>query len=86
MRKTVLAIVTGVSIAGGVAVADDRPERGALQARLDRIEQAIARLEQKLSAREDGGGMMEGCREMMGGGMMGRSRRSGPNDQWGERQ
>lgn len=85
MRKIVLAII-GVSIAGGVAIADDRPDRSALQARLDRIEQAIARLEQKLSARGDGGGMMEGCREMMGGGMMGGSRRSGPNEQWREPQ
>jgi hypothetical protein len=71
MRKTVLAVVIGVCIAGGVAIADDRPERSSLQA--------------GLSARADSGGMMEGCREMMSGGRMGRSRRSAPNEQWGER-
>lgn len=85
MRKIVLAVVIGSSIAGGIAIAEDRPEPGSLQARLERIEQAIARLEQKLSTRGDSSGMMEGCRDMMGGGMMGRSRRSAPNDQWGQR-
>lgn len=71
MRKIVLAVVIGASLAGAVAIADDRPERSSLQA--------------GLSARADSGGMMEGCRGMMSGGMMGRSRRGAPNEQWGER-
>jgi hypothetical protein len=63
-----------------------RPD--SLERRLERIEQALARLESKVSGRE-GGGMMENCREMMkdrgmmggmmGGGMMGGGR---PNEQW----
>lgn len=70
MSKGTLAVVIAASVVGGVAFAQDRAPLGSVEARLDRIEQAIVRLEQKVSSR-GGGGMMEGCRDMMGGGMMG---------------
>ena len=86
MTKGTLAIVIAASVVGGVALAQDKAPQGSLEARLDRIEQAIARLEQRFSRRGDGG-RMEGCRDMMRGGMMGgregRRDRS-PNDQWRE--
>lgn len=79
MTKGTLAIVIAASMVGGVAFAQDSAPQGSVEARLDRIEQAIARLAQKVSTR-GGGGMMEGCRDMMGGGgMMGRG---APNDDW----
>lgn len=86
MSRTILAVVIATSLVGGVALAQDSSPQGSLEARLERIEQAIARLEEKLSAR-GGGGMMDGCRDMMRGGMMGgrEGRRGGsPNDQWRE--
>lgn len=86
MSKSTLAVVIAASVVGGVAFAQDRTPQASVEARLDRIEQAIARLEQKFSNRA-GGGMMQGCRDMMGGGMMGGrgGRRGGsPNDQWRE--
>ena len=86
MSKSTLAAVIAASVVGGVAFAQDRTPQSSVEARLDRIEQAIARLEEKASTRGDGG-MMEGCRDMMGGGMMGGrdGRRGGsPNDQWRE--
>ena len=53
-----------------------------------RLERAIERLEAKLS-RRDRGGMMEGCQDMMGGGMMGDGMMGGgmmggsrPNERW----
>jgi hypothetical protein len=75
----------GLLIAAGAVAQQQRPD--SLERRLERIEQALARLEAKTSSRE-GGGMMENCREMMkdggmmggmGGGTMGGGR---PNEQW----
>jgi hypothetical protein len=74
----------GLLVAAVAVAQQQRPD--SLERRLERIEQALARLEAK--ARE-GGGMMDNCREMMkdggmmggmmGGGMMGGGR---PNEQW----
>lgn len=84
MSKAAFAVIIAASFGMGVAIAADGAAGSSLEARLERIEQAIARVEQRLSAGA-GGGMMEGCRDMMRGGMMGgrEGRRGGsPNDQW----
>jgi hypothetical protein len=93
--KTILAAVVAVSLVGGAALAQDAPPEKSTEARLERIEHALARLEQRLSA-HGGGGMMEHCREMMRGGMMdggtmrggmmGRGERQSPNEQWRDAQ
>jgi hypothetical protein len=79
-------VAAGLAVAANAIAQQQRPD--GLEGRLERIEQALARLEAKASGRE-GGGMMENCREMMkdggmmsgmmGGGMTGRGR---PNEQW----
>lgn len=83
MRKTFVAAVVAASLIGGVALAQDRSP-GSVEDRLERIERAIARLEERVTDRGERG-VMDGCRDMMGGGMMGgrESRRGGsPNNQW----
>lgn len=47
----------------------DKPAPGWIERGFARVERAIARLEARLSGR--GGSMMDGCEDMMGGGMMG---------------
>lgn len=83
MKRAIVGAVT-VSVLAGAAIAQNASESspGALERRLDRIEQAMARLEAKLNGRQSGGGMMEGCREMMGGGMGGMMGGGQPNEQW----
>ncbi len=84
MTRTKIAAALTVSLLAGAALAQQAPKLSdALERRVERIEQAIARLESKLGDRQ-GGAMMEGCREMMGGQMMrgGARMRSAPNDQW----
>lgn len=83
--KSTIGIVLAAMLLGGAAVAQDRGPQDALKARLESVEQALARLEQKVLARTSG--MMEGCRGMMsdgaaGGGMMRGVARSSPNEQW----
>ena len=87
MNKVVFAFIGALAVAG-VAVAQDRNVQSSIEARVERLEQAIARLEKQLSTRTSGG-MMEGCRDMMSGGMMGGGGGMGgmmgggkPNDQW----
>jgi len=85
MKKIVFAFIAALSV-GGVAVAQDRNLQSSIEARLERLEQAIARLEKQLSARA-GGGMMESCQDMMSGGMMGGGMGGmmgggQPNNQW----
>jgi hypothetical protein len=82
MRKSIFAALIAASLLGGVALAQSGSAQGSLETRLERVEQAIARLEQKLSPRGGGGGMMEGCRDMMGGRMGGMMGGGEPNDQW----
>ena len=85
MRKSIFAVVVAATLVGGVAFAQDRNEaRASIEARLARIENSIARLEQRVSS-QGSGTMMEGCPMMQG--MMGGSgnRRGGsPNEQWQE--
>ena len=87
MRKAFIAALV-LSVLGGVALAQEAKEpSSALEQRLQRVEQAMARLEAKLNDRRSGGAMMEGCREMMGGGMMGGGMGGmhggdKPNEQW----
>jgi hypothetical protein len=82
--RTFAFAAAGLLVAVGAVAQQQRPD--SVERRLERIEQALARLESKVSGRE-GGGMMENCREMMkdggmmGGGMMGGGR---PNEQWRE--
>ena len=85
MRKSVFAVVVASALVGGVAFAQDRNEaRGSIEARLERIEKSIARLEQKDSS-QGSGAMMGGC-PMMQGMMGGSAERRGrlPNEQWQE--
>jgi hypothetical protein len=85
--RTFAFAAAGLLVAAGAVAQQQRPD--SLERRLERIEQALARLEAKASARE-GGGMMENCREMMKyggmmGGMMGGQGMMGggrPNEQW----
>ena len=87
MDLKITVVVVALSVLSAVALAQEVKESspGALERRLERIEKAVERLESKLSGRQSrsGGGMMEGCRDMMrgrmGGGMTGRSQ---PNEQW----
>jgi ferritin-like metal-binding protein YciE len=82
MRKSISALVIAAALIGGVAFAQDRSEaRDSIEARLERIEKSIARLEQRLSS-QGGGAMMHGCPMMQG--MMGGAGRRGnsPNEQW----
>lgn len=87
MNLKIIAVVVSLSAPSAVALAQDVKESapGALERRLERIEKAVERLESKMSGRQSrrGGGMMEGCRDMMGGrmggGMMDRNQ---PNEQW----
>lgn len=84
MMKTTLIGLAAASMVALAANAQDAKEAsGSLAERLERIEKAIARLEAKVSG---GGGdsIMEGCRDMMGGGMMGRGGMmdGAPNSRW----
>lgn len=80
--RTFAFAAVGLLVAAGAVAQQQRPD--SIERRLERIEQALARLEGRTSGR-DGGGMMENCRgmmkdgSMMGGGMMGGGR---PNEQW----
>ena len=83
MRKCIPFLFAS-ALAAGTAVAQNATESapGALERRLERVEQAMARLEAKLNGRQSGGGMMEGCRDMRGGGTGGMMGRGQPNEQW----
>jgi hypothetical protein len=81
MMKRTIAVAAFALLLAGAAFAQQATDSGnSLERRIERIEQAIARIEKRLSASSDG--MMEGCRGMMGEGMMGGGRGS-PNNQWG---
>lgn len=84
MDLKIIAVAIAVSALPAATLAQDVKESspGALERRLERIEKVVERLESKLAGRESrsGGGMMEGCRDMMRGGMMGGRQ---PNEQWG---
>ena len=84
MTKSAFALVLAAALMGSVAFAQDRKtQQETIEARLDRIEQAVARLDRKLSSNESGSMMMGGC-PMMNGMMRnkgGRTDRS-PNSQW----
>ena len=81
MRKRIFAVVVTAALVGDVAFAQDRNEaRDSIEARLERIEKSIARLEQKVSS-QGSGAMMDGC-PMMGGGTDHRG--GSPNEQWQE--
>lgn len=77
-------LLVAAALAAGTAIAQNATESapGALERRLERPEQAMARLEARLNGGQRGGGMMEGCRDMMGGGGMGGMGRGQPNEQW----
>ena len=77
MNKVVFAVMAALA-AAGIAVAKDTIPKDSIEARLQRLEQAIARLEKRASNRS-AGGMMKECRDMMSGGTMGGAN---PNDQW----
>jgi hypothetical protein len=79
MTQKIVAVLAAALLGGAVFAQGAKDPSGALEQRVERIEQAISRLESKLNGRQSGGGMMEGCRDMMGGGMMGRGE---PNEQW----
>ena len=83
MRKWIPVLVAAV-LATGTAIAQNPTESapGALERRLERLEEAMARIEAKLNRAQRGGGMMEGCRDMRGGGGMGGMGRGQPNEQW----
>ncbi|MBI4291859.1 MAG: hypothetical protein HY661_10300 [Betaproteobacteria bacterium] len=84
MTRTRIAAALAVSLVAGAAIAQQAQDSaGSLERRVEQIEQAVARLQSKPGGRQ-AGGMMEGCREMMGGEMMrgGRRMRRAPNDQW----
>jgi hypothetical protein len=80
--RTFAFAAAGFLVAAAAVAQQQQPD--SLERRLERIEQALARLEAKASGRESGG-MMENCREMMkDGGMMGGGGMGGgqPNEQW----
>lgn len=83
MKRAILGAVTA-SLLAGAAIAQNAGESspGALERRLERIEQALARLEAKPNGRQSGGEMMEGCGEMMGGSMGGMMGGGRPNERW----
>lgn len=70
--KRVIVGAIAASLLAGAAIARNASE--STPGALERIEQSMARLEAKMSERQGGGGMMDGCRDMMGGGQ--------PNEQW----
>jgi hypothetical protein len=80
IRKFALALVGVLTAAGAVAQSQRQPD--SVEQRLEKIEQALARLEaQSGSSRH--GSMKEQCRDMMKqhgmmGGMMGRGMHSSP--------
>jgi len=76
IKLIVLAAATSLA-AVAVAAQNSKDESRSLAERLERIEQALARLEAK-GSRRGSGTAMEGCRDMMGGGMMG----GAPNSRW----
>jgi hypothetical protein len=81
MKRAIVAVISA-SLLAGAAIAQNvsGSSPGSLERRLERIEQAMARLEARLNGRQAGGAMMDGCRDMMGGGgMMGGGQ---PNEQW----
>ncbi|MPZ46490.1 MAG: hypothetical protein GEV05_24510 [Betaproteobacteria bacterium] len=88
MRKSIFAVVVAGALVGGVAFAQERNEaRDSIEARLDRIEKSLARLEERVSS-QGSGAMMGACPMMQGMmGMMGGSaerRGRSPNEQWPE--
>ena len=85
MRKRIFAVVVTAALVGDVAFAQERNEpRDSIEARLERIEKSIARLEQRLSS-QGSGAMMDGCRMMQGMTGGGADCRGGsPNEQWQE--
>ena len=86
MIKSAFALVLSAALIGSVAFAQDRKtQQETIEARLERIEQSIARLDRKLSSGDGSSMMMEGCpmtNEMMGG--RGKQKNRSPNSQWQE--
>jgi hypothetical protein len=86
MIKSAFVLVLSAALLGSVAFAQDtKTQQETIAARLERIEQAVARLDQKVSSNEGGSMMMSGCpmmNRMMGG--HDKQRRRSPNNQWQE--
>lgn len=84
MTKSAFALVLSAALIGSAAFAKDKKTpQETTEARLERIEQAIARLDRKVSSRDGGPMMMEGC-PMMNGMMGGKDKLKdrSPNGQW----
>jgi hypothetical protein len=84
MTKSAFAFVLSAALIGSVAFAQDKETaQESAEARLERIEQAVARLDRKLSSNEGGSMMMDGC-PMMSGTMGGQDKQKNrsPNSQW----
>jgi hypothetical protein len=86
MIKSAFALVLSAALIGSVAFAQDKKtQQDTIEARLERVEQAVARLDRKLASGEGSSIMMEGCpmmNEMMGG--QGKQKNRSPNSQWQE--
>lgn len=89
--KLTMAFLSAALLSGGAIAQQANEAPGLLERGLARIEKAVMRLEAKLAGRKSEG-HMDGCHEMMeggmmgggkmGGGMMGGGARGGPNEQW----
>jgi hypothetical protein len=86
MTKIAFFLVLSAALIGSVAFAqDEKAQQETIEARLERIEQSIARLDRKLSSGDGSSMMMGGCpmmNEMMGG--RGEQKHRSPNSQWQE--
>lgn len=82
MRKWIPFLLTA-ALAAGTAIAQNATEStpGAIERHLERMEQAIARLEAQLNGRRSSRDMMEGCRDMRRGSMGGMHDGGQPNEQ-----
>jgi hypothetical protein len=84
MTKSAFALVLSAALIGSVAFAQDKEtKQESVGARLERIEQAVARLDRKLSSGDGSSMMMGGC-PMMNGMMSGpdKQKNPSPNNQW----
>ncbi|MPZ46570.1 MAG: hypothetical protein GEV05_24910 [Betaproteobacteria bacterium] len=84
MTKSAFALVLSATLIGSAAFAEvKKTQQETIEARLERIEQAIARLDRKVSS-GDGASMMTGGCPMMNGMMGGKDKLKdrSPNSQW----
>jgi hypothetical protein len=86
VTKIALVLVLSAALIGSAAFAQDRrTHEETIEARLERLEQAVDRLDRKLSSGHGSSMMMEGCPmmdEMMGS--RGKHKHRSPNSQWQE--